>query len=572
MCALAPGADPEWLRLLMEMPFVGVAIFSARSLRWLRLNDRFCAIAGYERTDLARSSWREICHPEDRARAGEELRQIVAQHGRHRQFRLRLLRKDGTVAHVEIDATDRRAPRGADRVIFALVKAVEANDSGAILQAVLQQSVVGIYVIENGKFTHVSPRMAEIFGYLPGELAGMTVQELVAGPDRALVSENLRRRGAGEARSLRYEFRGLRKDGSVIDVLVQGSVAEIDGRRAIVGVIEDISASKMNLSALSDSESRFRAVLEQSVAAIYVIQDQRIVYVNPRMREIFGYGADEAFDPDPLAHVQNGDRLKVIEQMRPRLASERKAAYSINAMRRDGTPFVFGVNATVAVYEGRPAIIAVAQDITERVRAESESKRHVERVEQAMRSTIEVVSRIGELRDPYTHGHERRVGELAAAIATEMGLGADAVEGVRVAGYLHDIGKIGVPAELLAKPTRLSPAEFELIKGHAQQGYDILKDVDFPWPVAQIALQHHERLDGTGYPQGLTRDAILPEARVMSVADVVEAMASHRPYRPGLGTDKALAEIERGRGTAYDPVVADACLRLFREKGYRLPA
>ncbi len=323
---------------------------------------------------------------------------------------------------------------------------------------------------------------------------------------------------------------------------------------------------------LRECEGRFRAVVDQSIAAIYVIRNRRIVYVNVRMRQIFGYSPGEAFDPDPLAHVKETDWLKVIELMQLRLDGEGEAAYTITALHKDGSEFPFGVHATRAVYEGKPAIIAVAQDITNQVRAEEDTRRHVERLEQAMRSTIQVVSIISEIRDPYTHGHERRVGELATAIAAEMGLDADRVEGIRVAGYMHDIGKISVPAEILAKPTRLTPTEFELVKSHARQSYEILKGIDFPWPVAQVALQHHERLDGSGYPQGLQGDAILLETRIMSVADVVEAMASHRPYRPGLGIDNALAEIERGRGTVYDPVVADACQRLFREAGYQLHA
>jgi putative two-component system response regulator len=176
------------------------------------------------------------------------------------------------------------------------------------------------------------------------------------------------------------------------------------------------------------------------------------------------------------------------------------------------------------------------------------------------------------MRDPYTAGHERRVAELAAAVATEMDLPAFTVEGIHFGALIHDLGKIQVPAEILSKPTRISPVEFELIKGHAQAGYEILKGIEYPWPVAEMARQHHERLDGSGYPRGLKGDDILLEARVLAVADTVEAMASHRPYRPGLGIDKALAEIKRGRGSIYDPLVADACLRLFRDKGYQLPA
>jgi HD-GYP domain-containing protein (c-di-GMP phosphodiesterase class II) len=161
---------------------------------------------------------------------------------------------------------------------------------------------------------------------------------------------------------------------------------------------------------------------------------------------------------------------------------------------------------------------------------------------------------------------------MALAIGGELGLDAHRLEGLEVAGKLHDIGKITIPSEILSKPGKLTAIEYQLVQGHPRAGYEVLKDVQFPWPVAQVTLQHHERMDGSGYPQGLKGEAILLEARIMAVADVVEAMASHRPYRPGLGIDKALAEIEHGRGTLYDPDVADACLRLFRQKGYAIPA
>ena len=187
-------------------------------------------------------------------------------------------------------------------------------------------------------------------------------------------------------------------------------------------------------------------------------------------------------------------------------------------------------------------------------------------------STVEVATTMSEMRDPYNAGHQRRVAEIAVAIGAELGFDAGRQEGLRVAGHLHDIGKILVPSEILSKPGKLSAPEYRLVQEHAQASHDVLKVVEFPWPVAQIALQHHERMDGSGYPQGLKGEAILLDARIMAVADVVEAMSSHRPYRPGLGIEKALAEIERGCATVYDAEAANACLRLFREKGFQLPA
>jgi putative nucleotidyltransferase with HDIG domain len=186
----------------------------------------------------------------------------------------------------------------------------------------------------------------------------------------------------------------------------------------------------------------------------------------------------------------------------------------------------------------------------------------------AMDGIIRAMGLTVESRDPYTSGHQRRVAMLSAAIAEEMGLSQHQVEGIRLAGMIHDLGKITVPAMLLSKPARLTDIEFALVKAHPQVGYDILKEIEFPWPIAEIIYQHHEKTDGSGYPRGLSGEDILLEARIICVADVVEAMASHRPYRPAIGLDKALEEVETNAGRLYDPKAAKACLTLFREKGF----
>ena len=214
------------------------------------------------------------------------------------------------------------------------------------------------------------------------------------------------------------------------------------------------------------------------------------------------------------------------------------------------------------------ALANVAEIAIQNARMYARIEESSERVQTAFDGTIKTVSMITETRDPYTAGHQRRVTKLAEAIALEMELPEDQVVGIRVAGLMHDIGKMSIPAEILSKPSRLSDTEFELIKAHPGVAHDILKSIDFPWPIAEIVLQHHERLDGSGYPQGLKRDEILIEARILAVADVVEAMSSHRPYRPELGLDVALEEIEKNTGTLYDSEVVEACVRLFAEERF----
>ena len=218
------------------------------------------------------------------------------------------------------------------------------------------------------------------------------------------------------------------------------------------------------------------------------------------------------------------------------------------------------------------ALLSIADTlagIIVRKRAEKERSDSYRKLRIALQATIQAMALTVEVRDPCTSGHQRRVANLARAIAGEMGMETDLVEGIHVAGLIHDLGKISVPAEILSKPTKLTGIEFGLIKVHPQAGYDILKEIEFQGPVAQIICQHHERLDGSGYPAALKGAEICREARVLAVADVVEAIVSHRPYRPAKGIDTALGEISEKRGILYDPQVVDACLRLFREKGFR---
>ena len=203
--------------------------------------------------------------------------------------------------------------------------------------------------------------------------------------------------------------------------------------------------------------------------------------------------------------------------------------------------------------------------VLETRRSEDYLQSTLDRLERSLEGTFRAMSMTLELRDPYMAGHQQRVASLAVAIAQDMSLAWDKIEGLRFAGVIHDIGKIAAPVEIMTKPGRLTKTESQLIKEHPRVGYEMVKDISFPWPVAHIILQHHERLDGSGYPEGLVGDAILPEARILAVADVVEAVCSLRPYRPALGIEKALEEVRKGRGIRYDTRVVDACIKLFRD-------
>jgi putative nucleotidyltransferase with HDIG domain/PAS domain S-box-containing protein len=212
--------------------------------------------------------------------------------------------------------------------------------------------------------------------------------------------------------------------------------------------------------------------------------------------------------------------------------------------------------------------VVISHDMTEMKLADDQIQQSFAKLQNAMEKTIDSLASTIGMRDPYTANHQRRVTKLACALAREMNLSDDTIDGVRLASLVHDIGKMHVPAEILSKPGKISDVEFDMIETHCRAGYDILKEVDFPWPIAEFVLQHHERLDGSGYPSGLKGDSIFRESRIIAVADVVEAMSSHRPYRPALGMDVALDEIVKERGTLYDSEVVDSCVSLMREKGF----
>jgi len=287
----------------------------------------------------------------------------------------------------------------------------------------------------------------------------------------------------------------------------------------------------------------------------------RVRRINPVARTLLGLDPDEALG-QPLASVyrlqgeQNADTVV--------LADRNMGRHEGELARADGqTLFVEQTISPIRDPEGeRLGTMVVFRDIGWRRRSEQALRQSLENQRRALEQTVIALTVTSEKRDPFTAGHQERVSRLAVAIARDLGLSEDAQEGVRLAGLVHDIGKIHVPSEILAKPEALSSLEMGIVQGHCEVGYEILKDVPFSWPVARMVLEHHERLDGSGYPAGLSGEGMLPESRILAVADVLEAMTAHRPYRAAHGLERTLAELCDGRGSLYDPDVVDACLRL----------
>jgi PAS domain S-box-containing protein len=340
----------------------------------------------------------------------------------------------------------------------------------------------------------------------------------------------------------------------------------------VSGIFFDITDRKRAEEALQEGETFLASVFGSILDGISVIDlDFNIVQVNATMEKWYEHALPLVGEKCYEAHHGRSEPCEVCPAYRTMLTGEPhfetiplKGADGQSVGWADVHTFPW-LSKTTGKIKG---VIKYIRDVTYRLEAQRSIEESLNNLRKALNGTVKALANTLESKDPYTAGHQRRVVQLACALARELGESPHYIEGMRVMGFLHDLGKIAIPGEILSKPSRLSEYEFNLIKIHPQAGYDILREIDFPWPVALAVLQHHERLDGSGYPFGLSGDDIIMEARILAVADVVEAIASHRPYRPALGIDQAMAEISRQQGVLYDAAVVQACLKLFSETAF----
>lgn len=410
-----------------------------------------------------------------------------------------------------------------------------------------------------GNFTFFNDSISRILGYSRDELMGMNYRHYTEKETTRQVFRDFNKVYRTGEPAQGFDWLIIRKDGAKRCIeasvsLLRDASQKPNGFR---GIIRDVTDRKR-------MEERYRSIFENAQEGIYQSTPEgKFIIANQSMARILGYDSPEDLinSITDIAHqlyVDPDERTRTIDLINEQgFAKNREVQF----YRKDRTiiwvsrtmQMVRDENGTILYYEG------IIEDITDR-------KDNVGRLRKALGSTVQALASLVESRDPYTAGHQRNVSDLARAIATEMDLSKDQIEGLRVAAIIHDIGKISVPAEILSKPGKLTDIEFSLIKLHSQSGYDILKDIDFPWPVARMVIEHHERMDGSGYPRRLKGDEILLEARILSVADIVDAISSHRPYRAALGIDTALDEITKNKGVLYDSDVVDACIRLFQKK------
>ena len=435
-----------------------------------------------------------------------------------------------------------------------------------------------------GNITYINPAIESALGFKPAEIIGIGGFDLVHPDDLKFLVDSFNTL-AGDANALviKSEIHLRHKDGGWRTLEVAGSNwVRNNVVESVIFNYRDITERKQVADALLEREEQYRLITENTVDTITIFDMNLhiVTYVSPVIRNRRGFTVEEAMSqtlnqmltPESLERASKLFADQIALESSETADSQRTVLIELEEYCKDGSTIWVEVAATFLRDNNfKPTgILTLTRNITDRKRAEQRLKETLDRLRKAFASTIKVMVATIEMRDPYTSGHQSRSADLARAIAMEMGLDQDKIEGIRMAGIIHDIGKLSVPAEILTKPSKLTSIEFSLIQEHSRTGYEMLKDLESPWLLAEIIYQHHERMNGSGYPRNLKGDEILIESRILAVADVVEAMASHRPYRPTLGIEAAIEEIEKNKGILYDDTVVDACLKLFREKGYQL--
>jgi PAS domain S-box-containing protein/putative nucleotidyltransferase with HDIG domain len=556
----------------------GVFYFIDDQLRWLRWNINFEQVTGYTGEEFSQLNPLDLFDGDDRNIIEKAIQEVFLKG--EAVAEADLLSKDG--GKIRYFFTGRRiALEGKEFLLGMGIDVSERQRAEEALRVseenyrnIFENAAEGIYQsTPEGRYLSANPAMAQMLGFASPEEMMATITDIsnyyVDDERRSLFKQTIEAQGTVQG----FETQLYRKDGKKIWVCTNArAVRGPQGETYYEGFAEDITARKFMEEALFLEKERYRILADEAPLGIAIIGSTgNYQYLNKEFIKIFGYTLEDIptgrdwFDkayPDAAYRAQVFSAW-VEDLGRSQPGESRPRTYVVTC--KDGSEKI--INFRPVTLQNSDQLV-IYEDITARQVAEDSLKDSYKELQKALKGIVTVLAATVEMRDPYTAGHQQRVVCLACAIAREMGLAEGQIEGIAMAGSLHDIGKITAPAEILSKPGKLSEIEFQIIKSHPQVGFAILRGIEFPWPVAVAIVQHHERMNGSGYPFGLSAPDIILEARILAVADVVEAMASHRPYRPALGIDKALEEISRNRGILYDAAVVDACVRLFTEKGF----
>lgn len=580
------ASDNKFVMAFKHSP-IGMCIFTIDEGRYVDANDVYQQFLGYSREELIGRTpedinlWVDIS---DREKITGEL----LQNGKVTDFELRFRDKQGnlhwgltTTLPINIAGESYLLTQTKD-ITGEKTRNETLEKSEAKYRLLADHMKDTVWIMDtNLKVTYVSPSAEKLLGRTQEEIINLPLEKMLTAESytRAIdfYSIELPKGIAAPPdyvldRTLELEF--VAKDGHCIWVECMFSLLrdENGNPTALLGESRNITERRQMESALRNSEENFRRSLDDSPLGVRIVTiEGKTIYANRTILDTYGYDSLNELENTPLKERYTPESFAEFQIRKTKRVRGEKgpSEYEISIIRKNGEIRHLYVFRKKIEWNGCKQYQVIYQDITLRRQAEEKLNEILENLRRSIKITIQVLGTASEAKDPYMAGHQKRVADLARAISTEMKLPHDKIEAIRMASAIHDIGKISVPAEILCKPAILSDLEFELVKGHPLYGYEIMKEVESPWPLADIVYQHHERMNGSGYPQGLKGADILLESRILAVADVVEAMMSYRPYRPALEQDIALAEIENNAGILYDSPVVDACLKLFREKSYQ---
>jgi PAS domain S-box-containing protein/putative nucleotidyltransferase with HDIG domain len=603
----------ELYKTLAESSFA--AVFIAQDGKFRFINTSAIAYAGYTAEELIGQSANIIIHPDDKERV-KKLSKEMLSGARNAAFEFRMVTKQNQIRWISETVTPiqyggKPAVLGNAIDVTELKQAEEALRESERLHNIILGSPIPAFVIrKDHTVIHWNKALEELSGIKAENvigtsnhwmafyrhnrpcLADLLVDGLVDEIPKLYPGKYVKSELIEDAYEATDFFPELCDEGRWLHFT---AAAMKDSKGAMVGAIEtleDVTEKKQMEEALRENEERLRAILEGSPTPTFVIdRNHRVIVWNKAMAELTGVQSANVINTcdHPKAfyretHPTVADLLvdgtvDLTSKIRRWYGREYQPSKLLDEAYESTGPLTFPDKqpswthfTSAAIRDGKGELIGAMEtmtDVSPLKHAEDKLKENVTKLRKVMNGIIWSIGEIVETRDPYTAGHQHQVTQLATAIAKQMNLPPETREAIRVSALLHDLGKIYIPAEILSKPGHISSIEREFIRTHPQVGYEILKSIEFPWPIAEIVLQHHERMDGSGYPRGLRNGDILLEARIVGLADVVESMGSHRPYRPTLGIERALAEICKNRGILYDPSVVDACVVLFKDKNFQ---
>jgi len=543
------------------------------------VNNRVLSLFGYKKSEILSLTIDKLLPVDALPKSAQAFKEISKKG--YVDFEINFKKKNGCIFPAAVSSSlfeigSRKVIQGVVRDISERRQAEQnLRESEERYRELVERAGAAILIDDReGRFKYCNQRLADLFGYTLEEMHKKEIPSIVHPSDVERVLKIHHGRINGKKVPSKYEFMGMKENGELIYLEID-AIALKEGDK-IVGTrsyIWDITQRKKTEEAIRSSEERLKLLFEFAPDGYYLTDLKgNFLDGNKAAEDMVGYKKEELIGKNfAKAKLLSPSQMpKALTLLAKNAVGQPTGPDEFTLTRKDGSKTIVGIRTFPVRIAGQTVVLGIARDITEYKRTQNELKQSYERMQKVLEDTINALTSAVEKRDPYTAGHQHRVAVIADAIAEKMRLQSAQKQGLHVAALVHDIGKIHVPAGILNKPSGLSDAEFALVKDHVLVGYDILRTIEFPWPVAEIVLQHHERMDGSGYPKGIKGSEMLLEAKILAVADVVESMLAHRPYRPARGMESATKEITKYKKKLYDAKVVNACLKVLKDKDFSL--